>query len=47
VEKNLNDDTDILVTVEYTKDVSNPDKIILETQEKSDDNCSSTSKSRS
>ena len=47
VEKNLNDDTDILVTVEYTKDVSNPDKIILETQEKSDDNCSSTSKSHS
>ena len=47
VEKNLNDDTDILVTVEYTKDVSNPDKIILETQEKSDDNCSTTSKSRS
>lgn len=47
VEKNLNDDTDILVTVEYTKDVSNPNKIILETQEKSDDNCSSAYKSRS
>ena len=47
VENNLNDDTDILVTVEYTKDVSNPDKIILETQEKSNDNCSSASKSRS
>jgi hypothetical protein len=34
-----------LVTVEYTKDVSNPDKIILETQEKSDDNCRTVSKS--
>ena len=45
VENNLNDDTDILVTVEYTKDVSNPDKIILETQEKSDDNCRTVSKS--
>jgi hypothetical protein len=46
VEKNLDDDTDILVTVEYTKDVSNPDKIILETQAKSNDNCHSVSTSR-
>ncbi len=46
VENNLNDDTDILVTVEYTKDVSNPDKIILETQPKEVDNCHSASKSR-
>ena len=46
VEKNLDDDTDILVTVEYTKDVSNPDKIILETQPKSSDNCHSVSTSR-
>lgn len=46
VEKNLDDDTDILVTVEYTKDVSNPDKIILETQPKSNDNCHSVSTSR-
>ena len=46
VEKNLDDDTDILVTVEYTKDVSSPDKIILETQAKSNDNCHSVSTSR-
>ena len=46
VEKNLDDDTNILVTVEYTKDVSNPDKIILETQPKSSDNCHSVSTSR-
>ena len=46
VEKNLDDDTDILVTVEYTKDVYNPDKIILETQPKSNDNCHSVSTSR-
>ena len=46
VENNLDDDTDILVTVEYSKDVSNPDKIILETQAKSDDSCHPASKSR-
>ncbi|MBO7505613.1 hypothetical protein J6T66_05885 [bacterium] len=46
VEKNLDDDTDILVTVEYTEDVSNPDKIILETQPKSNDNCHTSSASR-
>ena len=46
VENNLDDDTDILVTVEYSKDVSNPDKIILETQAKSDDSCQPASKSR-
>ena len=45
VEKNLDDDTDILVTVEYTKDLSNPDKIILETQAKADDNCHNVSRS--
>ena len=32
VEKNLDDDTDILVTVEYGDDNSNPQKIILQTQ---------------
>ena len=36
VENNLDDDTDILVTVEYKDDVSNPEKIILQTQDKSD-----------
>ena len=46
VENNLNDDTDILVTVEYTKDLSNPDKITLETQAKADDNCHNVSRSR-
>ena len=46
VEKNLDDDTDILVTVEYTKDASNPNKIILETQPKSSDTCHSASTSR-
>ena len=45
VEKNLDDDTDILVTVEYTKDVWSPNKIILETQAKNDDNCHSASSS--
>ena len=46
VDKNLDDDTDILVTVEYTKDLSNPDKITLETQAKADDSCHSVSRSR-
>ena len=45
IENNLDDDTDILVTVQYTKDASDPDKIILETQPKQSDNCS-TSRSR-
>ena len=45
IEDNLDDDTDILVTVQYTKDASDPDKIILETQPKQPDNCS-TSRSR-
>ena len=35
IEKNLDDDTDILVTVEYEDDSSNPQKIILQTQKKS------------
>lgn len=37
VENNLDDDTDILVTVEYKDDVSNPEKIILQTQQKNDE----------
>ena len=37
VENNLDDDTDILVTVEYKDDVSNPEKIILQTQQKSEE----------
>lgn len=36
IEKNLNDDTDILVTVEYEEDSSDPQKIILQTQQKSE-----------
>ncbi len=35
IEKNLDDDTDILVTVEYEDDSSDPQKIILQTQKKS------------
>lgn len=35
IEKNLDDDTDILVTVEYENDSSDPQKIILQTQKKS------------
>lgn len=46
VENNLSDETDILVTVEYTRDVSNPEKIILETQPKSNNESHSASKSR-
>ena len=38
IEKNLDDDTDILVTVEYEGDVSNAERIILQTQPKSEDN---------
>ena len=34
IEKNLDDDTDILVTVEYEDDNKDPQKIILQTQEK-------------
>ncbi len=34
IEKNLDDDTDILVTVEYENDSSDPQKIILQTQKK-------------
>ena len=34
VEKNLDDDTDILVTVEYEDDSSEPQKIILQTQKR-------------
>ena len=34
IEKNLDDDTDILVTVEYEDDSSDPQKIILQTQKK-------------
>lgn len=46
IEDNLDDNTDILVTVQYRKDASDPDKIILETQPKEADNCHSVSKSR-
>lgn len=35
IEENLDDNTDILVTVEYEDDSSNPQKIILQTQPKS------------
>lgn len=34
IEKNLDDDTDILVTVEYEDDSNGPQKIILQTQQK-------------
>lgn len=34
IEKNLDDDTDILVTVEYEKESWDPEKIIMETQSK-------------
>ena len=34
LEKNLDDDTDILVTVEYEDDSNDPQKIILQTQPK-------------
>ena len=34
IEKNLDDDTDILVTVEYEDDSADPQKIILQTQKK-------------
>lgn len=36
IEKNLDDDTDILVTVEYEDDSGDPKKIVLQTQSKSD-----------
>ena len=35
IEKNLDDDTDILVTVEYEDDSVDPQKIVLQTQKKS------------
>ena len=35
IENNLDDDTDILVTVEYEDDTSDPQKIILQTQPRS------------
>ena len=35
IEKNLDDDTDILVTVEYEDDSADPQKIILQTQSRS------------
>lgn len=34
IESNLDDDTDILVTVEYEDDYNNPNKIVLQTQRK-------------
>ena len=37
IEKNLDDDTDILVTVEYEEDYNDPEKIILQTQPRSAD----------
>ena len=40
IEKNLDDDTDILVTVEYEDDNKDPQKIILQTQEKKVDSVS-------
>ena len=43
IEKNLDDDVDILVTVEYEDDSNNPKKIILETQPKSKWNIHSAS----
>lgn len=36
LEKNLDDDTDILVTVEYDEDSADPQKIILQTQPKNE-----------
>ena len=36
IEKNLDDDTDILVTVEYEDDSADPQKIILQTQQRTD-----------
>ena len=34
IENNLDDDTDILVTIEYENDYNNPNKIVLQTQGK-------------
>lgn len=42
LEKNLDDDTDILVTVEYDEDSADPQKIILQTQPKSEHSVSSS-----
>ncbi len=36
LEKNLDDDTDVLVTVEYGEDSADPQKIILQTQSKNE-----------
>lgn len=42
LEKNLDDDTDILVTVEYEEDSADPQKIILQTQSKDEHSVSSS-----
>lgn len=42
LEKNLDDDTDILVTVEYDEDSADPQKIILQTQLKDEHSVSSS-----
>ena len=47
IEKNLDDDTDILVTVEYEEDSADPQKIILQTQQKSSSNVYKTVSSKS
>jgi hypothetical protein len=43
----LNDDTDILVTVEYEDDSGDPQKIILQTQQKSSSGVYRTASSKS
>jgi hypothetical protein len=43
----LDDDTDILVTVEYEEDSADPQKIILQTQQKSSSNVYKTVSSKS
>ncbi len=47
IEKNLDDDTDILVTVEYEDDSGDPQKIILQTQQKSSSGVYRTASSKS
>ena len=47
IENNLDDNTDILVTVEYEDDFSDPQKIILQTQQKSTVNVEQTQSSNS
>lgn len=47
IEKNLDDDTDILVTVEYEDDSVDPQKIVLQTQKKSSSDVYNTVSSES